>query len=108
MSQRHQDPMVANTIEVGKEILSKTNNLDRGDQRDLIQKNNMQQVKKKGKGNKGEDLMSFDSDDDTSYKKDPNIEALKLKPSLQEAKDLNKDSLSSPKLKAQKISRTQT
>lgn len=46
MSQRHQEPKVANAIEVGKEILSKNNNLDRGDKRDLIQKNNLQQVKK--------------------------------------------------------------
>lgn len=44
LSQRHQDPMVANAIEVVKEILSKNNNLDRGDKRDLIQKNNLQQV----------------------------------------------------------------
>lgn len=46
MSQRHQEPKVANAIEVGKEILSKNNNLYRGDKRDLIQKNNLQQVKK--------------------------------------------------------------
>lgn len=31
LSQRHQDSMAANAIEVGKEILSKSNHLDRGD-----------------------------------------------------------------------------
>lgn len=55
MSQRHQEPKVANAIEVGKEILSKNNNLYRGDKRDLIQKNNLQQVKK-DKKKKGEDF----------------------------------------------------
>lgn len=46
--------------------------------------------------------MSLDSDDDTSYKKNQHIEALSLNLPYRKTKDLNKDSLSSLKLKAQK------
>ena len=50
--------------------------------------------------------MSFDSDVKTSDKKNPNLEDPKVKPSLQETKESNKDILPTSKSKAQKNSRS--
>lgn len=67
LSQRHQDPVVANAIETGEEILLK-NKLNKIDKKKLNQENDTQGVKKNNK-KEGEDLMYSDSDVETSDKK---------------------------------------
>ena len=59
----------------------------------------------KDKAKEGENLMSSDSDAEISDKKNSNLEAPKVKPSLQEIKESNKDPLPTYKSKAQKTPR---
>lgn len=99
MSQRHQDPVVSKAIDAGEEILLKYK-LNKIDRKKLNQENDTQGVKKNKE--KGEDLMYFDSDVETSDKKNSNLEAPKVKPSLQKTKESNKDPLHTPKSEAQK------